>query len=127
MNLNLTEKDLNEVLSAAILELLSPDKREELVKEAVKALITSAGPPPNAYSSQPTPSLIQRAVADAARKVAEKLVEEQLASDEQFKARVRQLVIEAYDAVFNDEVARAKIVAGLGEALQTALMKGRGY
>lgn len=50
MEFNISDERLDKLISGAVLEYLTPEKRDELIKLAVKALLS--GPHPQAYSSK---------------------------------------------------------------------------
>lgn len=114
MDITLDKEMVKSVVSAAILQMLDAQKREALIKEAIQHLLS-----PGTDSWNRGRSPLQEAFANACRLIAVEIAKEMLEKDEQVKARIRELILEAYMRV--TEQNREKTVQRIAEALERGM------
>ncbi len=116
MDLRLNDEQLQSVLSTAILEFITPENRDAMIKEAVAYLLKT--PPKEPFSNRtPDPPLqeaFKRAVSNAANKIAQELLEKP-----EYRAQVEDVMVAAFKITFvvlKEETVR-KVAAAFVEAM----------
>lgn len=116
----------NETLKAAvqtaIFNTLTQEKRDELLKEAIRSLLVTKNK--DQYGREQL-SVIQEVYQDSVRLVASKIVNEHLNNDEKFKAQVRDLFHEAWERATAGGDVRNKIVENMSSAIAQSLTRDR--
>lgn len=111
-------------VAKALLESVTPETRDELMKQAVADLMK---PQKTERYGEAAPSMLQSAFNTAARQVAEDVARKWLAEDEAFKTQIQTLMHEVSDKVFGDKQVRAVMVDQLGELMRKAIEKLQRY
>jgi Fe2+ transport system protein B len=122
MDIKINEDQLNELIGAALLQVFTPEKRDELIKEAVKSLLS----PENdkyAYGGKKI-SPLQRIFADASETIAKKIFIEELQNNEAFINEIRELLTLAMSKVFADKENMAE---AMGHEIRSAMLKVKDY
>lgn len=114
MNLNLNDEQLKTVISAAILQTLSEERRGELLTEALKHLLT----PERKGYGQPEISPLQSAFNYQLTCVARDIAGEMLREPE-VQARLRSLIVEAVEAAFSTN--RQRVIERVSDAVADVL------
>jgi hypothetical protein len=102
---------LKQIASEAILNAISPEQRDTLVRNAVAYLVT----PPENRSYGPSYSPITQAFHDGIRSVAIRIAMEMFEKDETVRLKIRELLNEALEKVM--VANREKTVQRIGEAI----------
>ena len=91
VEMNLDSEALKTVVATAILEQLTPEKRDDLIKQAVVHLID---PPEKerGYGARETKTPLQAAFDHAAAGIARDVIQEFLAKDSQTRAKIEAVV-----------------------------------
>lgn len=120
---NLNDEQLNTIVAKAVLDAITPEKREELIGNAVKHLL--AGNPDGASSYGDQRSRLQRAFDAAVGEVAMKVAREHVETSE-IQAQCKALIAEAVDRVMGaGDDAREKLVSDMAYKIRTALTGDR--
>lgn len=114
MDLKISDEQLSSYLEAAVLTALGDNAKEMIVKHAIRYLTT----PATGYSGRKEPSPLLLAVNTAAIRIAEKLVEERLTTDQAFKQQLDEVFAEALVQTFAD---KEKLVARITAAIRKAI------
>lgn len=120
MDLKLTGTDLEPIVAKAIVDMLTPEKRDELIRNAVENLITKRDP----YNTGQKKSELQQAFDRAVGRIADKMVEEKLTNDSAIMAELEKLLAEGWQLMLQDE-NRKKIVENISGALRRAITGDR--
>lgn len=115
MEVKLTSENLNELVSKAIFDSMTPEVREALLMNAVRSLMVK--PSGGSYNSK-TP--IEDAFINAAYRVAQQLVRERLETDAAFIAQVDGLFRAVMHKIFEGEM-REKVIDGMTQAFVTSM------
>lgn len=116
MKLELSDEQIQSAVSAAILQGISQENRDVLIKSAIEHLIT----PPNkeSYQTSPSPSPLQAAFNHAVSDIARNMCHEELKKDSAVKEKIREIIAKAVEKMtLNEE----KIAAELANAITGAL------
>lgn len=105
-NINLPEDQMQQIVSAAILQTVTAENRDILIKDAITRLIT---PESSGYGKKL--SLLQIAFNNAIHAQAEKIIADTLDTDEQIKTLIKDIVTEAFDKAFNSEKRESLILS----------------
>lgn len=119
MELKLDQTTMDGLVSKAIFDTLTPEKREELVQGAIKSLL--ARPVGSGFNQM---TELERLFASAAQTAATKIVSQKLESDEGFEAGVKQVFDNAWKAAFTGEAGQ-KFSERLGEAMRRLITGDR--
>ncbi len=117
MDLQLKDDQLDKIIAKAILDTLSDKTREELVINAVKDLIQT---PKDTTMHGDKKSVLQRAFAQAVSRVAEEIIRKQLEEDSMFKFKVKQLLTDISEELFDNKEKRQTII----EKMVNTIIKG---
>lgn len=120
MRLELNDDQMRAVMAKAILDTVTPEKRDELMTKAIAFLMI---PEKSGYGQQASP--MDRAFQEAARTVAEKLAREALASDTRFAEQINKLFEDVAAKLFADEV-RDKLIDNIVSSVVSGL-RARDY
>lgn len=115
MKLDLTDQTMKEIVSEAILRAVDEKTRAELIRDAVVYLLA----PDVRTGYRETP--IQQAFHSAIRAVAFDTVKETIGKDSEVKAKVKQLLDEAWEKVLRNRDGYTDKIA---EAIASALSAG---
>jgi hypothetical protein len=115
MELKLDEETMQGLVSKSIFDMLTPEKRDELVKGAIQSLMKrETGSGFNRLTE------LERLFADAAQAVARKIVVEKLEQDTVFQDGVKTLFENAWKTAFEGE-AGTKLAEKMAGAFRQAL------
>jgi len=114
MDLKISDEQLSSYLEAAVLTALGDNAKELIVQHAVRYLTT----PAIDYSGRKGVSPLLQAVNSASTRLAEKLVEERLSTDQTFQQQLDDVFASAVAATFAD---KAKLVERISNALRKAI------
>lgn len=124
-NLNLSDDALNTIVAKAIIDQMTPEKREALITQAVKHLLEEKEAGSGSYYSGRGKTAFQRAFDHAVERVAEKVATEKLETDPDFKAGIETLFADAARALFAEGETRLGIIQAIVSAIRTGLAKER--
>ena len=113
MDLKISPEDLNKVISAAILSMLTPEKREEMITLALQGLLD---PQPSTGYGSARQSKLQEAFNDAAVRVARDVFITELQKPEH-KARLGAVVTKALDKALLDDGLPDRLASVVADAL----------
>jgi hypothetical protein len=113
-SIELKDDQLAAVVATSILTSLSEEQRSKLITDAIQNLLNKPS-----HSGYNAPSHLQIIFNDAVRRVAEKLLESQLAGDSDFATKVRAVATEALDRVFAPD-QRDKMVERVAGAIRSS-------
>jgi hypothetical protein len=97
MDLKIEQKDVAEFVSAALLTKLDQNARDELIKEALKTLIS---PPERNSYGQLQKSPLQEAFDQAVRRTTQTIAYDMIEENAEFKAKLKELITEAVEVLF---------------------------
>jgi len=122
-SLNLSNEQMTEIISGAILAFLKPEAREELIRKAVEEHLTK---PQSGQYGKKEPSILQdafnRAVAQVAREEAVKAVQE----DSRVREGIKRMISEAVDKVLTGD-EYGSVVSKLADAITDGLTSRSRY
>lgn len=118
MDLKLSDTQLNEMLQVAVIQALGDDAKALIIEQAIGYLMK----PQKDYRGQETVSPLLEAVQRATRNLAEKIVEERLAADQDFRVRLDEVFHLAVEKTFGD---KELLATKLAEALRKAISGDR--
>lgn len=120
IELKLTDGQVRDAIGGALINLLTPERRDEILKHAVAQLLA---PTKDSYGhAQPSPMSI--IVADAVEKVARQVAKEWLDTQPDFRAKVEALLRDAVERTLVGD-GREKIVNTMAEALRKTIAGDR--
>lgn len=90
MTLDLSDEQLNTVVTAAVMQSISGESRDKLVQQAIAELLKR-----NNSGRFDNKSPLENALANAVQSVARTLIEQKLTSDAEFIARIDGLIVDA--------------------------------
>lgn len=114
MSINLNDADLKAVIAKAIIDQLTPERREALISEAIKQLLNASG---DRYDHR---SKLQQAFDVAVQEVARKTAQDLLTGNTVMTERIRTLMVSAFERVVSGE-AGEKLVDKMANAMRQAL------
>lgn len=113
------------LVSAALLAELSPERRDLLIQDALKYLITGVERKhPYGGATEKDPSPLEKAWRSAVYDCASKLVRDEIAKSDELTASIRALIADSITKAFNGE-GREKLVDKVSAAIVSALGEGR--
>lgn len=118
--LGISSDQLSVIVAKSIMDGLTPEVREKLISDAVSNFLTRGVS--DRYGSV---THLQDLFNQAVIRVGTKLVEETLAQDEGFTAKIEAVLQEAISKAFADE-SRAKLVSNISTAIARGIA-GRDY
>lgn len=118
-DIKLNDEQLRTIIAKAVLDSLTPERREALISTAVKNLLDK--PISGRYDQK---SNLQTAFDDATREVARKLATEMVSSDPIIKEKIKALFVDAWTKFTNDE-NYSKLVEKVSHALEKGLTGDR--
>jgi len=92
MQITLDQDQMKTLVSEALLATIDQQKRDTLIKDAITHLLT---PQKSSYSSSPPVSPLQEAFRAAVYACAQTFAREELGKDDNFRARIRALLLDA--------------------------------
>lgn len=117
IELKLTDGQVRDAIGGALLGLLTPERREEILKAAVADLFVA--PRVNGFGDK-GPSRIQSIVGAAVERVAEQIAKEWLDSQPDFRAKVENLLRDFVEKALTGD-SREKIVNAMSDSLRRAI------
>ncbi len=121
MNIDVKDDQMQTLVAKAFLDILTQEKRDELLQNAIKSLFEKEKSDRYGYGST---SKLTALFADAARDVARDQVKAMMETDEAFIAQIRSMFAEAAEKTFVGE-SRAKLVEAFASSMQKALSGDR--
>lgn len=119
---------MQQIVSKALIEGMGQEVRDSLIEQAVQALLVPTKI--NTYDARATgPTPIQTAFDNAARSAVNQVAREVLEEDETFKARVKELMLDAVAQALSDPASsgystlREEIVAAVAGVIGRADVK----
>lgn len=104
--MNLNDELVKAATAKAVLEMVTPESRDAMIADAIKALLTPVKSP---YGSREATSPLQDAFNSAVRSFAEKTIEKHVMEDPTFHSAVKQTVLAAIERAFTGENAETMI------------------
>jgi hypothetical protein len=99
MDVKLNDDNMKDIIAKAVLDTLTPEARTELLSTAVKSLLTI--PNSSGYGQRKSP--LQEAFNSAIQEVAHQIAREQLVGNTEVKAKIEQMIADAWAKLTNDE------------------------
>jgi len=118
MDVRVDAAAMQDIVTKAIFDGLTEEKRAELVQGAIRSLLLAPAKT-QSYGRDPR-SPMQEAFENAASIVAQQIARERLTADETFKAGVESMFKDVAAKLFADDV-REKIVDKIADAVVTGL------
>ena len=118
MDVKLEGAELSTLLHTALLQALGEKGREMIVQNAVTYLTTRRNEGYGRGSGSPLEEMMQTAARDVARK----FIEEMVANDQAFRAKMQSVFAEAAERAFSKE-NRAGMVESLAGAMVATMWK----
>ena len=115
MDVRLNDDTMKDIIAKAVIDTLTPEKREELISAAIKALLTPSTST-GIYGNQPK-SPLQDAFDTAVRSVANEVAREQIMANTELRAKIKDMIGEAWLKLVANE-------SGIVEKLASALERG---
>lgn len=110
ITINLTDTQVTEAVTAAIMNLLTDDLKKQVLEGAVKYLLGVPEPSSHSYYNLDKRTRLQRAFDDAVDQMAYRVVREYVEQDAEFRAQMVLLVRQqAADAILEDSRLREAI------------------
>ncbi len=119
VQVKITDEVLNKLVEKAILDTLTPEARENLVVQAIQALVMKG------TGSYDRESAIQRAFNNAVERVAYKVAEERVENDPKVMAEIGAVYTEAWSKITTEGEARTKVVERIAGAFRESLTGSR--
>jgi hypothetical protein len=116
MQIPIDQDALRELVSKAILDSLTGDKRDELLKGAIKDLIET---PKSTSTYGPKVSKLEQAFSQAVEVAANRIITDMMNNDEALVSKIKGVMVEAVEHAF-EETGRAKMI----EAISNAIVHG---
>lgn len=117
MHVEIKEPQLKELISAAFMEMLTPENREKILREAIENLLRSSTNNPYDRRSE-----LQRAFDMATYRVVEDMARDFIEKDESVKGKIRELMLAGIERAFTGE-KREKLIENVASSLQQNLWK----
>jgi hypothetical protein len=116
VNIALDADMMSKLFQQAVLESLTPVKREEIIAQAIKKLFE---PDNSSYGRKTSP--LEDIFQQASQAVARQVVAAELEKPEN-KAAIQAMVVEAFQKMITDTARREKAVERMADALTAALV-----
>lgn len=116
MDINISPDQMHDIVAKAILDSVTPEERERILKVAIVELMT----PKKQYGSVPPETPLEGAMKMAAHNVANQIAMQRLQEDETFKANIESLFNDVAKKLFADEI-RDKLVEKICESVIAGL------
>jgi hypothetical protein len=117
MKLDLTNTDLKNAISEAILSQISAEAREEILREAVKYVVD---PEKDTYGRQGI-SKLQQSFRQAVALLTDEIIGRLVREDPQIKAQIEDFAKTAIANLLKDDFDRGKVGEAFSEAFRKAL------
>ena len=114
MELKFNDAQMGEMIGAAVMQQLTQESRDLLIKNAITHLLTPAG---NSVYGSKAISPLQEQFNYQVTNFARKFIEEQLVGDSELLDRLKAVVVEATNKVFLTEDTRTKLVNKMADAI----------
>lgn len=120
-NVNLDNDALKTVLAKAVLDTLTPEKKDELISAALKELIAVPPKPAGPYGYNKERSKLEELFDATCADVARGIVREEMNKPENAD-KIRDLVTRAWEKFLKDEARVEKAVSRMSDALVSAMV-----
>lgn len=124
MNINLDPGSMQALVSKAIIDALTPEKREELLTNAIKGHLLAPQDNPRGFGSRSGRSPLQEAFDQAVWQVARDYANKHLAEDAAFRTQVEALFRDVAAKLFAEE-SRETLVSTIASTIREAMTKER--
>ena len=114
MDLQIPPDEMSKLISGAILQMLTPEKREDMIKEALASLFDKQKSTSGFGNDRP--SKLQEAFNGAAYEVARAVFKEELEKPEH-RAKLAEIVTKAFYAAMVDESLVGRLTSVVAEVL----------
>lgn len=104
MDLKLNNEMMQSVIAKSIFDAITPENRDELIKQALKDLLTPVALGVGFNSNKISP--IQAAMNRAALDFMEKYIETEFNMTEKYKDKLKEMVNQTFDQLFEGEFAQ---------------------
>jgi hypothetical protein len=118
MKLDLTNTDLKNAISEAILSQISADAREEILREAMKYVLE---PGMDNYGRNNGPSKLQQSFRQSVALLTDEIIGRLVREDPQIKATIEDFAKTAITSLMRNDSDRAKIADAFSEAFRKVL------
>jgi len=118
--IKLSDADTKAAIAAAVVSVLTPEAMQDSLRVVLEKMMS---PPEYSYGRKISP--IQDLFEDAVKKRVTEEVDRLFAADDGFRAKIRQLVIDAMNGLFDNVALRELMVTKLSSAFAAALSGGR--
>ena len=116
--MNLDDATMKAAVAKAVIDTLTPEKREELLTNAVQHILSA-----KESSNYNSPTLIQGAFNSAVAAVARETAMEQITKDPEVKAKIEGLIKDAWAKVTGEEYS--SVVEKVADAIRKGLTGDR--
>lgn len=120
MDVKLNDDTMKTIISKAILDSLTPERREEIISAAVRNLLTERANP-NSYNSK---NNLQEAFDIAVREIARSVAMHELSKDGALHDKMRQLMLDAWEKMVAGD-AYSKLTDNVAGALAKGITGDR--
>lgn len=120
MEVKLDTAGMQMLVEKAIFDGLTPEKREDLLRGAIQALMARTS-----SSSYNSPTVLQQTFNDAARRVAEKIATDHLETDPEFQTNVKKLFADVAEKLFTGGESYEKLTEMMAQTIRSALTRDR--
>lgn len=122
MDVRLDQDAMNSLVAKAVFDGLTPERREELIRGAITALLAASKP--TQYSSDRR-SELQKAFDSAVYTAATKHAETALQDDPTFQTAMKKLFADVAAKLFEEGADRDGLVSSVASVIRSALTKDR--
>lgn len=120
-SLSLSDSQLQDIVAKAVLDSITPETRERVIKEAVNSVLQK---PTKRNSWDTEKSQFQRSFDNAVEAYVNTYAREVLQNDEAFKAGIQSLFADVAKKLFSDE-RRDEIVNSIADQIRHGLSRER--
>lgn len=121
--MQIDDASLQLIVAKAVVDNLTPEKREALLVEAVKSLIEP--PPPRNSYEKAQPAKLQVFFEQAVDIHVQKYIREMLDKDETTRTRIKDVINRAMEKAFADEESRETLAVKMSDQLKNWLAEKR--
>jgi hypothetical protein len=128
VEVKLDDEGMKVLLTKAILDSISEEKRDELIKSSIRGMFEPVVTRrPGSFGTDTSPSWIETQLQYAAQAVARQILDSEMSKPEN-QERIRAVVVEAFDRLFSAPGAerRKALVEKLSESISRTLV-GNNY
>jgi len=123
-NVTLNDDEMSLIVQKAILDGMGPEKRDELIKTAVKELLARPNDSAVELYGTKAASRIQQIFNQAVTTIALKIAEEHCRTPE-IENEIKRLLVEAVNKAFHADGAQERLVERMADAVRKAITGDR--